>query len=188
MCYNLYGEKPGDDVTVVAVKVQQPQHVTMLIGPPQNKEDDRLVVRKLMESPGAKVVCGGTTGEIVGRILGRKVFIDLSSVAEGVPPVGMLPGIDLVTEGAVTLVQTLEHLKTNNRSKELKQARDGASRLTTLLRNANSIHIMVGTAKNDALTPIHSDAPVIYSYKQHIIRDLINTLREMGKDIKEEYF
>lgn len=78
-----------------------------------------------MDAPGAKVVCGGTTGEIVGRILGRKVFIDLSSVAEGVPPVGMLPRVDLVTEGAVTLVQTLEHLKSNTSLKELKTARDG---------------------------------------------------------------
>lgn len=188
ICYTLYGEKPGDDVTVVAVKIKQPQHVTILIGPPQNKADDPRVVRKLMDSPGAKVVCGGTTGEIVGRILGRKVFIDLSSVAEGVPPVGMLPGIDLVTEGAVTLVQTLEHLKTNTRLKDLAQNRDGASRLTTLLMNANSIHIMVGTAKNDALAVDCTDVPAIYAYKHHVIRDLINTLREMGKEVKEEYF
>ncbi|SHE31833.1 SpoIIE family protein phosphatase [Desulforamulus putei] len=186
LCNTLYGEKPGDDVTVVVVKVRRPMHVTMLIGPPQRKEDDRLVVRKLMEAPGARVVCGGTTGEIVGRVLGRKVFIDLSSVAEGVPPVGMLPGIDLVTEGAVTLVQTLEHIKANTDLKQLKNARDGASRLAALLKKADSIHFMVGLAKNDALAC--NDGPAIYAYKHHVIKDMIKTLRDQGKDITEEYF
>ncbi|GAB6157275.1 SpoIIE family protein phosphatase [Desulfotomaculum varum] len=186
LCNTLYGEKPGDDVTVVVVKVRHPLYLTILIGPPQRKEDDRLVVRKLMEAPGAKVVCGGTTGEIVSRILGRKVFIDLTSVVEGVPPVGMLPGIDLVTEGAVTLVQTLEHLKLNTDLKQLKDAPDGASRLAALLKRADNIHFMVGQAKNEALD-CH-DVPAIYAYKHHVIKDMIKTLREQGKNITEEYF
>ncbi|ABO50112.1 Stage II sporulation E family protein [Desulforamulus reducens MI-1] len=186
LCNSLYGEQPGDDVTVVAVKVRHPVHVTLLIGPPKQREDDRRVVRKLMESPGAKVICGGTTGEIVGRVLGRKVFVDISSVVEGIPPVGMLPGIDLITEGAVTLVQTLEHIKGNTKLKDLKDGKDGASRLATLLRSADSIHIMVGRAQNDALDC--NDVPAIYAYKHHVIRDLINSLREIGKEITEEYF
>lgn len=186
LCNTLYGEKPGDDVTAVVVKVRQPVHVTMLIGPPQRAEDDRMVVRKLMDAPGAKVVCGGTTGEIVGRILGRKVFIDLSSVVEDIPPAGTLPGIDLVTEGAVTLVQALEHLKGNTKFKELRKAKDGASRLATLLKNADSIHVMIGLAKNDALHC--DDVPAIYAYKHHIIRDLLITLQDLGKAVKGEYY
>lgn len=186
LCYNLYGEKPGDDVTVVVVKIRQPMHVTMLIGPPQKKEDDRQVVRKLMESSGRKVVCGGTSGEIVARVLGRKVFVDLTSVSDGVPPVGMLPGIDLVTEGAVTLVQTLEHLKGNTKLSDLQSRKDGASRLASLLKRADSVHIMVGTANNNALDC--EDVPAIYAYKHHVIRDMINTLRDMGKNLVEEYY
>jgi hypothetical protein len=139
-----------------------------------------------MEAPGAKVVCGGTTGEIVGRVLGRKVFVDLSSVADGVPPVGMLPGIDLVTEGAVTLVQTLEHIKNNTEFRLLRPARDGASRLSIMLRNADSVTIMAGTANNEALQC--DDMPAIYAYKHHVIRDLINNLKKMGKEITVEYY
>lgn len=186
LCNSLYGEKPGDDVTVVAVKVKYPIHVTLMIGPPKNRKDDQMVVRKLMEAPGAKVVCGGTTGEIVGRALGRKVFVDVSSVIEGIPPVGMLPGIDLITEGAVTLVQTLENIKAKVSLDDLKDGKDGASRLTTLLLKADIIHVMVGRAQNEAL--YCDDVPAIYAYKHHVIRDLINSLREMGKDIKEDYF
>lgn len=186
LCNTLYGEKPGDDVTVVVAKVRRPIQVTMLIGPPGDKKKDRLVVRKLMDSSGTKVVCGGTTGEIVGRVLGRKVFVDLSSVSDEVPPVGMLPGIDLVTEGAVTLVRTLEHLKSNTPLKELSLSKDGASRLAALFKRADSFHIMVGTASNVAM---HCDeVPAIYAYKHHVIRDLINTLRAMDKEVTEEHF
>ncbi|GAB6181176.1 SpoIIE family protein phosphatase [Desulfotomaculum defluvii] len=186
LCNTLYGEEPGDDATVVAVKVKRPVHVTLLIGPPKNSEDDLMVVRKLMEAPGAKVICGGTTSEIVARVLGRKVFVDVSSVEEGIPPVGMLPGIDLITEGAVTLVRTLEHIKANTKLKDLKAGKDGASRLTALLRSADIIHIMVGRAQNEAL--YCNDVPAIYAYKHHVIRDLINSLRQLGKDITEDYF
>ena len=184
LCNGLYGEKPGDDVTVVVVKGRRPVHMTLMIGPPGSKEKDRFAVRKLMDSPGLKVVCGGTTGEIVGRVLGRKVFIDLSSISDEVPPVGMLPGIDLVTEGAVTLVQTLEHLKSNTPLKNLRTQKDGASRLAFLLKKADTFHIMIGTASNAAMDC--DEVPAIYAYKHHIIRDLINLLRTMGKEVTEE--
>lgn len=186
LCYNLYGEKPGDDATVVVVKARQPRYVTVMIGPPRFKEDDRKVVDMLMNGPGAKVVCGGTTSNIVGRVLGRKVAIDLSSNDKNIPPCGMLPGIDLVTEGAVTLVYAVEHLKYGTKISELKSKRDGASRLAVLLKEADSIHFIIGTAENPALQGI--GVPAIYTYKQHVIRDLISVLKAQGKTVKETYY
>ncbi|WP_031513647.1 SpoIIE family protein phosphatase [Desulfofalx alkaliphila] len=186
LCYNLYGEKPGDDTTVVVVKARIPNFVTIMIGPPRRKEDDVKVVEKLMANPGAKIVCGGTTGNIVGRILGREVAVDLSSNCNKIPPMGILPGIDLVTEGAVTLVYALEHLKYGTKLKDLKNKKDGASRLAALLLQADDIHFIVGTAENPAL--LGSGVPSIYTYKQHVIRDLIYVIKEKGKRVTEEYY
>ena len=186
LCFNLYGEKPGDDATVVVVKARRPRYVTVMIGPPQNKEDDFEAVDLLMNGPGAKVVCGGTTGNIVGRILGREVAVDLSSNSKKIPPTGMLPGIDLVTEGAVTLVYTVEHLKYGTKLKDLKANRDGASRLAAMLLEADDIHFIIGTAENPALQGV--GVPAIYTYKQHVIRDLISVLKEQGKTVTETYY
>ncbi|MBO8136834.1 MAG: SpoIIE family protein phosphatase [Desulfotomaculum sp.] len=186
LCYNLYGEKPGDDATIVVVKARAPRYLTMLIGPPQNKEDDYTVVNKLMNGRGMKIVCGGTTGNIVGRILGREVAVDLSSNFGKIPPIGILPGIDLVTEGAVTLVYALEHLKYGAKLDDLKTRKDGASRLAAALLEADDIHIVVGTAANPALQDVK--VPAIYTYKHHVIRDLIATLKEKGKKVTEEYY
>lgn len=186
MCYNLYGEKPGDDATVVVVKARRPRNVTILIGPPQNKDDDYLVVNRLMSGSGAKIVCGGTTGNIVGRILGREVAVDLTSNTRKIPPIGILPGIDLVTEGAVTMVYALEHIKYGTKLKELKSGKDGASRLAALLLEADDINFIIGTAANPALQEV--GIPAIYTYKQHVIRDLVGVLKDKGKNVTEEYY
>lgn len=186
LCYNLYGEEPGDDVSIVVVKARLPRKVTVMIGPPEKKEDDYFVVNKLMSGFGTKVVCGGTTGNIVGRILGRQVAVDLSTNTKKIPPIGILPGIDLVTEGAVTLVYALEHLKYGTKLKELKAGRDGASRLAALLLEADDIDFIIGTAANPALQGV--GVPAIYTYKQHVIHDLINVLKNMGKNVTEEYY
>lgn len=186
LCYNLYGEKPGDDVSVVVIKARRPRNVTIMIGPPEKKEDDYFVVNKLMSGFGAKVVCGGTTGNIVGRVLGRQVAVDLTTNTKKIPPIGILPGIDLVTEGAVTLVYALEHLKYGTKLKELKPCNDGASRLATLLLEADDINFIIGTAANPALQGV--GVPAIYAYKQHVIRDLITVLKTKGKRVTEEYY
>lgn len=186
LCYNLYGEQPGDDVSVVVIKARLPRKVTIMIGPPAKKEDDYFVVNKLMDGFGAKVVCGGTTGNIVGRILGRNVSVDLTTNTKKIPPIGILPGIDLVTEGAVTLVYALEHLKYGTKLKELKNGRDGASRLATLLTEADDIDFIIGTAANPALQGV--GVPAIYAYKQHVIHDLISVLKTKGKNVTEAYY
>ncbi|MCG8402053.1 MAG: serine/threonine-protein phosphatase [Firmicutes bacterium] len=185
MCDSIYGGRPGDDVSIAVVKVHRPRHVTVLIGPPRNRSDDGLVVDKLMRAGGIKVVCGGTTGNIVGRVLGREVRVDLSSRSERIPPVGIITGVDLVTEGAITLVNALDKIKGRSQTEKI-EGRDGASRLASILMSADSVHFMVGTAANPAQQG--QDMPGIYVYKQYIVRDLIRVLQEMGKTVTEEYY
>ncbi|MHB8918704.1 MAG: SpoIIE family protein phosphatase, partial [Desulfocucumaceae bacterium] len=134
---------------------------------------------------GIKVVCGGTTGSIVARVLGRELSVDSSSRNDRVPPASAIAGIDLVTEGAVTLIDAMDHLKKKSGIKDLR-GRDGASRLAAILLSADSVHFIVGTAANPAQQG--SEMPAIYIYKQYIIRDLIRILIDMGKSVSEEYY
>jgi len=183
LCSHIYGEKPADDASVAVVKLRRPQHVVVLIGPPRDQEDDLEVVDKLMRSEGIKVVCGGTTAGIVSRVLGRELRVDHGSGNQRVPPTSTISGIDLVTEGAVTLVDAMDHLKNKTGPKELR-GRDGASRLAAILTAADSVHFIVGTAANPAQQG--PEVPAIYIYKQYIIQDLIRILQEMGKNVSEE--
>ena len=181
----LYGEKPGDDATVVAVRVRRARSLTMLVGPPVDRRDDPEVVAELMQETGKKVVCGGTTGNMVARILGKPITVDLSSEDRRVPPTAEIEGIDLVTEGMLTLSYTLEKLKAGTRLRDVAWKKDGASRLAAALLEADSVRIIVGRAIN----PAHQspDVPVTLALKQKIVDELAQVLRGMGKRVVVEY-
>lgn len=186
LCNKLYGGKPGDDASVVVVKVRQTRDLTVLVGPPRNPADDHNVVQKLLNAQGVKVVCGGTTGNLVGRITGREVVVDLNSDDTRVPPMGIIPGIDLVTEGMITLVYALEHLRSRAKIKDLRKSKNGAGRLAAALLEADNIHFIVGLAVNPALQ--NPEIPAQFALKHQVVRDIMTALEELGKTVTAEYY
>jgi hypothetical protein len=182
----LYAHKPGDDATVVAVRIRHPRCVTMLVGPPVDPQDDREVVNKLLSAPGKKVACGGTTGNIVARILDRPITVDLTPHDKRVPPIGKLEGVDLVTEGMLTLSYTLEKLESGVKMSDSVTKSDGASRLTAMLLEADYLHIILGRAIN----PAHQspDVPRSLALKHKIVDGVVKALCDMGKTVKVEYY
>lgn len=185
LCHRLYGGKPGDDASAVVVKVRRDRNLTVLVGPPRNQADDPLVVQKLLQARGVKAVCGGATGNLVGRITGREVLVDLSSDDPRVPPMGIIPGIDLVTEGMITMVYTLEHLRNQISKKDLRQSNNGASRLAAAMLEADNIHFIVGLAVNPALQ--NPDIPVRFALKHQVVGEIMTALEALGKKVTAEY-
>ncbi len=186
-CNSLYGSYPADDASVVVVKVRKPRFLNVLIGPPGARDDDSRAVSRLMNGAGNKVVCGGSTGNMVGRVLGRPVRVDLKSNCERVPPTGIIEGVDLVTEGVLTTAYSLELLRTGVPVHQLKSNRDGASRLAALLLEADSLNLLVGTSVNSTQQQISEGSSRII-LKQQVINDMITFLKEKGKKVTVEYF
>ena len=181
----LYAGRPGDDVTVVAVKVRVPRQLTILAGPPVKKEEDAAVVRDFMASPGKKVVCGGTTSIMVARELGRDLGVNLASLNTSAPPTGRIDGIDLVTEGILTLTRAAEMLKEGRPDRQrFRYKSDGPSRLVEFLLEADEVRFIVGRAMN----PAHQspDLPVSLALKHKVAEDLARALEGMGKRVTLE--
>lgn len=182
LCRKLYGGRPGDDTTVVCLEVRIPRRLTALVGPPQDRRHDPEVVSALMRAEGYRVVCGGTTGNLVARELGLPISVDLSALQSRVPPPASIAGIDLVTEGMLTLFRVRELLA---HRREQPGAGDAASRLAALLLEADQIHFIVGRAIN----PAHQspDVPAELALKSQIVQDIARSLRRHGKRVKIEY-
>jgi hypothetical protein len=156
-CNKLYNGKPGDDATAVAMLVRPSSRVTVWSGPPANPEADEAVVRKLMEAEGVKVICGGTTAQIASRILGQELKVEwvppkkrtgAGTRKKGTPPVAKMPGVDLVTEGILTLGQAADHLERVETYRELPRDEDAATRLAAILLSVDEIHFIIGMALN----------------------------------------
>ena len=182
----LYDGKPGDDVSIAVIKARRKIFAAIMVGPPSKKEYDELVVKKLIDQPGLKIVCGGTTANIVSRELNRPTQVDLTTMTKNIPPIGSIDGINLVTEGILTLSKTVENLKNKVPLKKLQYNIDGASSLIRSLMSVDSIKILVGQAMN----PAHQEPrmPVKLGIKTRIAQQLANELIKLGKEVELEYF
>ncbi|MFZ2537946.1 MAG: SpoIIE family protein phosphatase [Oscillospiraceae bacterium] len=188
----LYMDKPGDDSTVCAMKIKKSTPLTVMVGPPMNKEKDKIVVDKLMYSDGIKVVCGGTTSQIVSRITGKELEVMIDYENPAVPPTAKIQGIDLVTEGVLTIGKALEYIKLytaddNQNSEFLLNKKDGATQMTRLfLDECTEIRFLVG----QALNPAHQNPgmPVSLGLKLNLIKELSKELEKTGKKVSMEFF
>lgn len=184
-CHKLYDDKPGDDTTAVVVKVRLPQQIQLLTGPPTDVKLDHNVVEDFMKKQGKKIVCGGTAANIVSRELKREIHSELKYIDPKVPPTAKIRGIDLVTEGVLTLKMVHDELKIINKSciEPLFNKDDGVSRLLKLLiEDSTHINFYLGHAIN----PAHQNPnfPVELSIKVKIVEGIIDELKTMGKIVK----
>ena len=140
---------------------------------------------------GKHIVCGGTTSGIVSRYLGKPIKASLSFEKSDVPPIAEIEGVDLVTEGVITINKVLEYAKNYLEDNESYQQwsfkRDGASLICRLLfEEATDINFFVGRAIN----PAHQnpELPINFNIKMNLVKELSACLEKMGKRIKVSYF
>ncbi len=190
-CNKLYGGRPGDDATAVVVKVRHREPVNILFGPPSNRDDCNRMMALFFGKEGKHIVCGGTTSSIASKYLGKPIKTSLNFTASDVPPIAEIEGVDLVTEGVITVNKVLEYAKDylddNSSYDKWGYKNDGASQICRLLfEEATDINFYVGRAVN----PAHQnpDLPINFNIKMNLVEELSKCLRNMGKRIKVSYF
>ena len=190
-CNRLYGEKPGDDATACIVKIRKREPMNMLFGPPSNRDDANRMMSLFFSKEGKHIVCGGTTSSIAAKYLGKTVKASLNFEHTDVPPIAEIEGVDLVTEGVITVNKVLEYAKDylgeNKYYEHWNFKKDGASLISRLLfEEATDINFYVGRAIN----PAHQnpDLPINFNIKMNLVEELSKCLRQMGKRIKVSYF
>lgn len=187
-CNDLYLDQPGDDTTVAAVRIRQKQIVNLMVGPPVDKEKDAYYVSQFLSGEGKKVVCGGTSSKIVADYLGAEIQTGFNFVDKDVPPVASIEGIDLVTEGVITIRRLLElsehYVNPNDLTPKYFKKQDGASLLADMLfEQATHINFFVGQSVNVA----HQGLPIDTTMKLKLVESLSKNLEKMGKVVTVQY-
>lgn len=190
-CNKQYGYHPGDDATACVVRVRKREPMNLLFGPPRNRDDCDRMMSLFFSKEGKHIVCGGTTSSIAAKYLGKPVRATLNFEQSDVPPIAEIEGVDLVTEGVITINKVIEYAKDALSSNELYDQwsikQDGASRICRLLfEEATDINFYVGRAVN----PAHQnpDLPINFNIKMNLVEELSSCLKQMGKRIKVSYF
>ena len=193
VCYDLYGQKPGDDTTVAVTRVIRRQVVNIFTGPPSRKEDDERVVHDFMKQEGRKVICGGTSANVASRVLKREIVTLVKHADPKIPPMATMEGLDLVTEGVLTIGSALDllHRYENDDFDEAffdaLDAENGAAKLARLLiEECTDLNLFVGRALNPAHQ--NSNLPFDLSVRMNLVEQLKDCAERMGKHVTVKYY
>ena len=190
-CNKQYGYRPGDDTTACVIRIRRREPMNLIFGPPRDPADCERMMSQFFSQEGKHIVCGGTTSTIAASFLGKPLRASLDFVRSDIPPIGEIEGVELVTEGVITVNKVLEYAKDvlgeNQKYDEWGFGRDGASMICRLLfEEATDINFYVGRAVN----PAHQnpDLPINFHIKMNLVKELSECLRKMGKRINVVYF
>ncbi len=176
--------KARDDISCAVVYFREPRKLLICTGPPYEKEKDKELAIRIEGYNGKVILSGGTTADIVARELGRAIIDELVFEDPELPPESFMEGIDLVTEGILTLQKVNEILKTYNNSVRL--GKGPADKIVRMIMESDEIHFIIGTRINIA----HQDPnlPVDLEIRRTVVKRIARLLEEKWlKKVTFEY-
>lgn len=182
--YALDGMAAKDDITCAVVYVRRPRKTLVVTGPPFTKDRDADLARKIELFDGKKIVSGGTTAQIVSRLLQKRVSVDLSTWSTGVPPASSMDGLDLVTEGMLTLGKVATALE--QKISVHTMPNDAVKKFVSIMLDSDKVYFLVGTKINEA----HQDPniPVEIGIRRTIVGRIRQALEQQYlKETELEY-
>lgn len=192
-CNELYLNKPGDDTTIAVIKAIPKRIVSLFSGPPQNPKDDARLIHDFMEDEGIKIVCGGSSATIASRILGQEIEASIDYLDPEIPPIGSIKGIDLVTEGVITLKRAVNIIKkyyedpADKLNLALIDAEHGAAKIAKILiEDCTHLNLFIGRRVN----PAHQmpDVAGELSIKMLVLDELFKLMENAGKVVTKKYY
>lgn len=195
-CDELYQFRPGDDTTVACMRIINAKPVHLMTGPAQNQEEDGRMVQNFMsgDEMTKHIVCGGTSATILSRILNRCLDVSMNYADPEIPPIAYIEGVELVTEGVLTLNRVIRLLKRYVKNEAVSESffleldkQNGASMVAKMLvEDCTELHLYVGKAINSAYQ--NPGLPFDLGIRQNLVEQLKHVVEEMGKPVTVTYY
>jgi hypothetical protein len=185
ICNVFSGNEPGDDTTCLVVKISDIERITLFSGPPKEQSLDKQIVTDLLTTNGKKVVCGGTAANICSREMNKEIITNMEILDRKVPPYAKIEGLDLVTEGVLTInetIQILENFMKPGFDITVLQRDNGASKLASMIiKECTHLDVLIGNSIN----PAHQNPffPDDLNIKWKSTLGLIEAVKKLGKEV-----
>jgi len=174
MAYRNDGFQSKDDSTCAVIYFREPRELLICTGPPYNKEEDPVLAAEVRDFKGKKIVMGATTGDIISRELQLKIEDVFKFEDPELPPINEMEGIDLFTEGILTLNKVEKILKAYNPNTKL--GKGPADEIVKLILESDAIKIIIGTRINIAHQDPH--LPVELEIRRTVVNRIAQFLEE----------
>lgn len=183
--FSLCLEENDDDTSTMVLAVRSRNAANIMVGPPENRDEDNKILRLFFGKEGRHIVCGGTTAATVSKYLGKPSVLLSDTATNDIPAISRMEGTDLVTEGVLTLQQLVkfgeQYLENPMLSLELPRRTDGVAALAYyLFEEATDINIYFGRAVNEA----HQGLDIEFGEKLKAVETLEKILSQLGKNVK----
>lgn len=177
MCNSFYFEEPKDDTTAVVLRIVEERRLVLLTGPPKDRGIDKDFIAHFQTLDGKKIICGGTTSQIYAKESGNPLHMDSQAFKDGTPPTAWAKGVDLITEGIITLNKVADSLET---MKE-EGGQSPSNKVVAYLQKAHHITILLGSKENPAYKGQHM---MDLDLRQTVVERLVRVLENQGKIVE----
>lgn len=176
MANKIDGYFSQDDTSCATIYFRNPRKLLVCTGPPYEEVKDKELAEAVRDFDGKRIISGATTADIISRELDIPIEDSMSFDDPDLPPVSYMDGIDLVTEGILTLTKVTRILKDYNSSYAL--GKGPADKIFALFRESDKIRFIIGTRINIA----HQDPslPVDLEIRRTVVK-------RMGKLLEEKF-
>ncbi|MBP3254581.1 MAG: SpoIIE family protein phosphatase [Bacteroidales bacterium] len=174
-----------DDTSCGVIYFRDARELIIATGPPLDAAKDKEYVEKVRKFTGTKIVCGATTAEIFSREMNAEIKDNFTDMDPELPPSSSMQGVDLVTEGVLTLNKVESIL--NKMTPLSKEHGNGpADKIVSMLMAADKIHFLVGTRINQ--NHHQADMPVEIEIRRTLVNRIARLLeKKFIKDADVEY-
>ena len=174
---NRDGYNSKDDTTCGVIYFRSPRKMTLVTGPPYDKQRDPEMAQTLNQANGKKVICGGTTAKIIARELDKDLAVEINNTGDEIPPNASMQGVDLITEGVLTLSKLYKILQED----EPRFHDSVLKKLYRSLLDSDIIDFICGTRINEA----HQDPeiPIELGLRRQVVKKIASILED--KYLKE---
>ena len=135
-----------DDTSCAVVYLREPRELLICTGPPYEKESDSKLASSFRNFAGKKIIMGATTGDIISRELGVEIKDGQEFSDPDLPPLSFMEGVDLYTEGILTLSKVEKILKKYSNATQL--GKGPADLVVSHILESDEIQFLIGTRIN----------------------------------------
>lgn len=134
-----------DDITCAAFTFRQSRRLLFCSCPPATEKGFDKLAQNIIDYTGQTIICGYPLAEKISEKLKSPIRKNATSTDPNLPPLWFIDGVDLITEGFLTLTRVIDIMENYE---DMTTGRGPAYRIIKMMLNSDHIQMVIGTKES----------------------------------------